>query len=430
MGFSSLEGFDANGKTVLVRADLNAPVREGVVQDSRRFQEAAETVKWLVKRGAKVVVLAHQGRPGDADFLSLSQHAVLLSKHVRKKVKFLDELFSERALAEVRKLGNGRVLLLENTRFYAEETLETAGGGGGKAFAETLFVKALAGVADAFVNEAFSVSHRAQASVVGFPELLPSYAGLCFEREFKAREKAMGVASGKGVVAGGREGSGEAGCKPVVWVLGGGKPVDCLKLLENAVASDSGVGKVLVGGVIGDLCLKAKGFSLGLKEEWLAKQGFPSLVERVSKALDKAGDKVVAPADLAFADADGVREEVPVEKAGSASGVVMDVGGRTAKAFADVVKSAGVVYFKGPLGAFEQPAFETGTRVVLKALESCKGFTLVGGGHSLDALEKFGVNKKKIGHVSSSGGALLAFLLGEELPGLKALERSSSLAGA
>ncbi len=398
------------GKVVLTRVDVNAPVENGVVSDSPRFTECAQTLRALAAGGARVVVLAHQGRPGGEDFLSLAQHAALLSKHVKKKVKFVDDLFGSRALNEIKKLKNGKLLLLENTRFYSEELLEAPP----ERLAQTLFVKTLAsaanaasaGGAGAFVNEAFSVSHRAQASIVGFPELLPSFAGLALEREVGALERATTRAE-----------------RPVVFVFGGGKPDDCFKILKNSLENEI-VDKVLLGGVIGELALLARGKDIGVKRAFLEEKGFTKIVLELKAVLEKFGARIELPRDLAFADADGIRVEVPVDQASGLKALVGDVGSVTANAFANALKQAKTVYFKGPLGEFEKPAFELGTRVVLKAIVESKAFSLVGGGHSMAAIEKFGFNKKKFGHASNAGGALIAFLSGEKLPGLDALEKA------
>jgi phosphoglycerate kinase len=395
--FATLDELAApEGKTVLVRVDINSPIKEGAPQPGPRFAECAETIRELAKRGARVVVLAHQGRAGDEDFTSLEQHAELLGKAVKKKVKFVGDLYGAFALAAISKLKNGKIMLLENTRFYAEESVD-------KNWDKTLMAKRLAGVSQAFVNEAFSVSHRAQTSVVGLPALLPAYAGRSLEKELNALQKATVNPE-----------------RPVVYVLGGGKPDDCFKILKHAV-SEGQADKVLLGGVIGELAVIASGKSLGAKKEWLDEKGFSKLLPEMQKLVAEHADKLLLPTDFAFADADGIRVEARAEEL-KGNERIFDVGSKTAAAFASEIKGAKTVYFKGPIGRYEETAFELGTRLVLKAIESSKAFSLMGGGNTLDAVEKFGINKKKIGHLSTSGGALLAFLGGETLPGIEALK--------
>ncbi|MFH0974115.1 MAG: phosphoglycerate kinase [Candidatus Micrarchaeota archaeon] len=403
--FNTLDDLPApEGKTVFVRVDINSPIKDGLPQPGPRFAECAATIRELAKRGARVIVLAHQGRPGDEDFTSLEAHAALLSKAVKKKVKFVPDLYGAFALAAIAKTKNGKILLLENTRFYAEETLD-------KDWDKTLMAKKLASVGQAFVNDAFSVSHRPQTSVVGLPALLPAFAGRSLERELNALQKATVNPE-----------------RPVVYVLGGGKPDDCFKILKHVTTasgenSDAGgiADKVLLGGVIGELAVIASGKSLGAKREWLEEKGFAKLLPELKKIADEHGHKLVLPTDFAFADADGIRVEVRAEEL-KGSEKIFDVGSKTASAFASEIKAARTVYFKGPVGRYEETAFELGTRLVLKAIESSKAFSLMGGGNTFDACEKFGVNKKRIGHLSTSGGALLAFLGGETLPGIEALK--------
>jgi len=396
--FASLDDLQApENKVVLVRIDINSSIKDGAPQFGARYAECAATIRELAKRGAKVVVLAHQGRAGDEDFTSLDKHAELLSKAVKKKVKFVGDLYGAFALAAIAKSKGGKVLLLENTRFYSEESVE-------KNWDKTLMARKLASVSQAFVNEAFSVSHRAQTSVVGLPALLPSYAGRSLEKELTALQRATVNPE-----------------HPVVYVLGGGKPDDCFKILKHVI--ESGLAdKVLLGGVIGELAVIANGKSLGAKKEWLDEKGFSKLLPEMQKLVsgEQAG-KLVIPTDFAYADADGIRVEVRAEELGGGE-KIFDVGSKTAAAFASEIKAAKTVYFKGPVGRYEETAFELGTRLVLKAIESSKAFSLMGGGNTLDACDKFGVNKKKIGHLSTSGGALLAFLGGETLPGIEALK--------
>ncbi|MEM0475709.1 MAG: phosphoglycerate kinase [Candidatus Norongarragalinales archaeon] len=395
--FQTLDDLSApEGKVVLVRVDINSPVKDGVPQPGPRFTECAQTIRELVKRGARVVVLAHQGRAGDEDFTSLEQHAVLLSKAVKKKVKFVPDLYGAVALAAISKLKNGKILLLENTRFYAEETIE-------KDWAKTLMAKRLASTANAFVNDAFSVSHRAQTSVVGLPALLPSFAGRALEKELNALQRATVNPA-----------------RPVVYVLGGGKPDDCFKIFKYALASGA-ADKILLGGVIGELALIASGKSLGAKREWLDEKGFSKLLPEMQVLVANHADKLLLPIDFAFADKDGIRVEARAEDL-KGNERIFDIGSKTAAAFASEIKQAKTVYFKGPVGRYEETAFELGTRLVLKAIESSKAFSLLGGGNTADAVEKFSVNKKCIGHLSTAGGALLAFLCGETLPGIEAIK--------
>ena len=399
--FKTLDDLECGGKTILVRIDVNAPFnpQTGKIDDSERFEAHAETIRELARKKAKVVILAHQGRAGDEDFLPLEQHAGILSKHVRKKVKYVSDVIGESARGEIRKLSPGKILLLENVRFLAEETLD-------KNFEKTLLVKTLSPLCDAFVSDAFSAAHRAQTSNMGFAKVLPSYAGRVMEREYTSIVKVI-----KNIR------------RPSVYILGGAKPDDVFKLMRSALENNT-VDHILTSGVIGELCLLAEGKDLGGKQEWLKEKGFDALLPQVKELVARFGGKIETPTDFAFADEDGIRVEIPLQQLHKAAKPVFDVGSSTARRYADYVRQAKTVYVKGPLGKFEEPQFELGTKIVFKSLEKTGAFTLMGGGHTLSALEKLGVNPKKIGHISIAGGALLEMLQGKPLPAVEALKEN------
>jgi len=395
----SFEALDAKGKTVLLRVDLNTSLVNGEPQDSPRFAQAGETVRLLARRGAKVAVIAHQGRPGGDDFSSLEKHAVLLSRRAKKKVKFVPDLFGSATLEKIRSLGEGKILLLENSRFYSEESAE------GIDYSKTLLVKSLSSVADCFVNDAFSASHRSQATVTGFPQLLPSYAGphLAEEAELLSRLR-------------------DSAEKPVVYCLGGAKVEECFNVAEYAFANGKAQ-SLLASGVFGDLLFLASGKDLGLKREWLEKKGFLKHSERARRLWEGHKDDIALPIDFAFADDEGFRVET--RDASTAPKSVFDVGGETLNLFKRYLKDAKTVFVKGPAGRYEEPPFELGTKTLFKLVSSSKAFTVVGGGDSGAALEKLGFKEKDFGHVCTAGGAMLDFLTGKELPGLVALENNA-----
>jgi len=404
--FLTLDDFDFAGKTVLVRVDLNSPydTGSGKIQESERLAAHAQTIRELSKKGAKVVILAHQGRAGDGDFIHLDQHAEFLSAKVHKKVKFVADIIGPEAIKQIQKLANGRILLLDNVRFLAEETMELPA----EQHAKSVFVRTLAPLAQAFVSDAYSAAHRPHCSIVGFTTVLPSFAGRVMEAEVNGNTKAR-----------------ERAEHPNVYVLGGAKPDDCVKLLKASVGNPS-VDKILAGGVIGELCLIAKGADLGKPTlEALEKNKWMKDLAVVKDALSKdSSGKIEVPVDLAFEE-NGQRQEVLLSQM-PAPRAVGDIGSKTALKFAEIIKAAKSVYVKGPLGTYEKPAFELGTKLVFEALAKSKAFSLVGGGHTLNALEKFGVNKKKLGHVSLAGGALLTYLCGEPLPGVEALKKAAA----
>jgi phosphoglycerate kinase len=400
--FKTLDDLQCEGKTILVRIDVNAAFNPQTkkIEDGERFTAHAETLRELAGKTAKVVILAHQGRAGDEDFTTLEQHAEILGKHIRKKVKYVSDTIGLTAQNEIRKLSPGKILLLENTRFLAEETLD-------KNFEKTIFVRTLAPLCDAFVSDAFSAAHRAQTSMIGFPKVLPSYAGRVMEKEYTSIAKVLKNMQ-----------------RPSVYILGGAKPDDVFKLMKYALENDT-ADHILTSGVIGELCLLAQGKDLGSKKDWLKEKGFDVLLPQVQELVARYGSKIETPTDFAFKDTDDIRVEIPLQQLPNATKPIFDIGSATAKRYSDYVRQAKTVYAKGPVGKFEEPQFELGTKIVFQALEKTKAFTLMGGGHTLTALEKFGIPKKKISHISIAGGALLEMLQGKPLPAIEALKNSS-----
>ncbi|MCS7106249.1 MAG: phosphoglycerate kinase, partial [Candidatus Aenigmarchaeota archaeon] len=239
MEFLTLDDVQVANKTVLLRVDINVPydVEKKQIQDSERIREHAKTIKELADKKAKVVILAHQGRKGDPDFIHLDQHAKLLSKYVGKEVQFVDDIIGEKAISKIKGLKPGEILLLDNVRFLDEETEEKSS----KDHAKSNLVKKLSKLADIFVNDAFSASHRSHASIVGFTEVLPSYAGRIMEKELKSEERALNPLGMN------------------VFVLGGAKPDDCLNIMDYIFKNKPGsIEKVLTCGTVGEIFLAAK----------------------------------------------------------------------------------------------------------------------------------------------------------------------------
>ena len=399
--FHSMGDFHFAGKTVLVRVDVNSPIKNGVVQENPRIVEHAKTIKELSDKNARVIVLAHQGRAGDDDFTTLEQHANLLSKFVGRKVKYVDDVLGSHAQDSIKKLSDGKIVLLENLRMLAEETLDAPA----EKLAKTIMVQKLSALAQLFVNDAFSAAHRAQTSLVGFTETLPSCAGRIMEREYAALQKATQHAS-----------------HPCVYVLAGAKPEEDLGVMKHGFETKS-VDFALTAGILGQLFLAAKGIHLGKTKEAMEQAGQLKELPAVKELLAKYGERIMVPIDLAYAQ-NGERIEVLVEDVHKAPAQVFDIGSATAQKYADTILDAKTVYVKGPCGKFEDPLFEKGTRIVFKAVEKSGAFSLVGGGHTLTAMEQLGISKKKISHISLGGGVLLEYLAGKPLPAIEALKKN------
>jgi len=401
----TIDDFDFKGKTALIRVDFNSPIdpnTKKVLDDTRIKAHGESTIKELAQKSAKVVVLAHQGRPGDPDFTPLKEHAQILGKILGKPVKFVDDVFGEKAQKTIKGLQNGEILVLDNVRNFADEQKK----GTPEDHAKTELVRKLAPLAEVFVNDAFAAAHRAHVSIVGFTAVLPSVAGRIMEREVKALTKVVQNPE-----------------KPCVYVLGGAKADDALKIsqyvLKNKIADH-----VLTGGVVGHLFLAAKGIDLGKPNmEFLQKKELMQFVSGITELMKTYAKNIEVPADLAV-EADRKRMEIPVSKLPTKY-PIFDIGAETVKKYTSIVKSAKSIVVSGPMGVFENKQFAFGTTKTFEAIASSKAFSLVGGGHSIAAVEELGLNKK-MGYISTAGGALIEFLMGEQLPGVLALEKAAA----
>ncbi|MEM2971914.1 MAG: phosphoglycerate kinase [Candidatus Bathyarchaeia archaeon] len=401
----TLDDVQVRDKVVLVRVDFNSPVdpeTKKVLEDVRIRAHGETTIKELVEKGAKVVVLAHQGRKGDPDFIPLKQHAEILGKVLGKPVKYVDDVFGEKAQKEIKNLKSGEVLVLENVRTFANETKE----GTPEEHAKTELVKNLAPLADLFVNDAFAAAHRAHVSIIGFTAVLPSVAGRIMEKELKSLSKVL-----------------EKPEKPCVFILGGAKADDSLEIsryvLNNKIAD-----YVLTGGVVGHVFLAAKGVNLGKPNmDFLEKKELLGLVPGIKELMQTYPDKIKTPVDLAV-EVNGKRKEVSVSEL-PVDHQIFDIGARTVEEYTKIIRKAKSIVVSGPVGVFENKEFLFGTKRIFEEIANSKAFSLAGGGHTISALQELGLSNK-ISYVSTAGGALIEFLMGKKLPGVAALEKAAS----
>jgi len=400
----TMDDFDFDNRTVLVRVDFNSPIDPEtgkILEDARIRMHGETTIKELVEKGSKVVVLAHQGRPGEPDFTSLEQHAKVLSGILGRPVRYIDDLFGEKAKSAIREMKSEEILVLQNVRTYAKERKK----GTPEEQAKTEFVQSLAPLADIFVNDAFAAAHRAHVSIVGFTPVLPSVAGRIMERELEALAKAL-----------------ESPEKPCVYILGGAKADDALRIskyvLDNNIAD-----YILTGGVAGHLFLVAKGLDLGrLNIEFLQKKKLMEFVQGIRELIREYPKRIKTAPDLAI-DVDGKRREISVEELPTDYSLC-DIGTKTIQQYAEIIEKAKSIVVSGPVGIFENEEFAKGTKMILEAVANSQAFTLVGGGHTVAAVKQFAL-EQKMGYISTAGGALIEFLMGEELPGVAALEEAA-----
>ena len=403
--FLTLDDFDVKDKTVLVRVDFNSPVdpeTKKVLSDTRIRAHGETTIKELAEKGAKVVILAHQGRPGEPDFISLEQHAQILGNILEKPVKFVDDVYGEKAQKAIKELKSGEILVLDNVRKFPGERKKASP----EEHSKSELVMNLAPLADLFVNDAFAAAHRAHASIVGFTVLLPSAAGRIMERELKALSRVL-----------------ESPEKPCVFILGGAKADDSLQIskyvLDNNIAD-----YVLTGGITGHLFLAAKGYDLGKPNmELLEKKELMGLIPGIKELMEKYPGKIETPVDLAI-EVGGKRKEITIEELPTEY-PIYDIGTKTIERYSQIISNAKSIVFSGPPGVYEKEEFVKGTKGLFEAIANSSAFSLVGGGHSVAAVHSLGL-ADKMGYISTAGGALIEFLMGKELPGVAALERAAS----
>ncbi|ARJ05356.1 phosphoglycerate kinase [Cnuibacter physcomitrellae] len=388
------------GKRVVVRCDLNVPVKDGAITDDGRARASVPTLSALLEQGARVVVISHLGRPDgapDAKY-TLEPVATRLGELLDREVAFATDTVGSSAEETVAALGDGEIAALENLRFNAGETSKDAGER--KAFAEKL-----AAFGDAFVSDGFGVVHRKQASVYELAELLPSAAGLLIAEELGVLERLT-----------------ESPERPYTVVLGGSKVSDKLGVIGHLLPR---VDTLLIGGGMLFTFLAAKGYPVG--SSLLEKDQIDTVTGYMAKA-EELGVKLVLPTDVVVASKFGADAETAVTAADAiedtpfgASGLGLDIGPDTAQAFAEAIAGSKTVFWNGPMGVFELEPFAAGTRAVAQALTEVDGLSVVGGGDSAAAVRALGFSDDQFGHISTGGGASLEFLEGKRLPGLEVL---------
>lgn len=398
----TLDDVNLESKKVLLRVDINSPLdpQTGEILDDSRLRSHIPTINKL--SDAKVVILAHQSRPGKNDFTTLERHANRLSSLLGIEVKYIDDVFSSHAKKEINKLDNGEILMLENVRFCSEEIAKEVTSKPPSEQAKTHLVRKLSSYVDFFVNDAFAVSHRSQPSIVGFPIALPSCIGLEMEKEIRMLSEAL-----------------ESNARPKIFSLGGVKADDSMKIIKNLFSKNI-ADRILLSGVVSIIFLKASGINIGRKNEnLLAELNLTKFIPEAEHLLKKYRNKLLLPVDFAF-EKNNKRYEKSVEKINNER--ILDIGEKTIEIFKEEIKKAKIIAANGPCGVFEMPGFEKGTVEILKAMGNAKALSIIGGGHLRTVAERNGIGRK-ITHMSSGGGACVAFLSGEALPGIEIMKR-------
>ena len=388
-----------DNKRVLVRVDFNSPMDpSGNILDDKRIKSHLDTLRAL--EDCRVVLMAHQSRAGKKDYTTLEAHARQATRLLRRDVAYIDDIFGSHAREAIKSLLPREVILLENTRFYAEENMNRTPAD----HAKSHMVKKLAPLFDLFINDAFAVSHRSHCSVVGFTEVLPSIAGILMDKEITALDKGM-----------------KGNEHPTVFSLGGTKADDSIKVTKN-VLGRGGADKILTSGVVATVFMMAAGIDVGdANRKFVEDQEYLEQIPIAAKLLREYPGKIAMPVDVAL-NKNGERVEVAVDTLPTDLPIA-DIGLETIVNYSKDLKDARVTVTNGPTGIFEQEKFRLGTAELLKAATQ-SGYSIVGGGHSIAAIDQLGL-ESKFSHVSMGGGASITYLSGEPLPGIEALKKAA-----
>ncbi len=389
----TVKDIDVCGKRVLVRCDFNVPMKDGAISDDTRIVAALPTIKYLVENGAKVILMSHMGRPeGEANMkFTLKPVAERLQQLMGKDVKFISSptVVDEAVKKAADALANGEMMLLENLRFRKEETKNVPD-----------FTKELAALGEIFVNDAFGTAHRAHCSTAGLADFLPCVSGFLIEKEVKFLGAAV-----------------ENPERPLVAIMGGAKVGDKIPIIRNLLKK---VDTLIVGGGMVFTFFKAQGMEIGTS---ILDADSVDLARELLKEAEKLGVKMLLPVDCVCASefandakkATFDADKLPKDMMG------MDIGPKTVALYKEAVDKAATIVWNGPMGVFEMDNFAAGTKAIAEALAASKAVTIIGGGDSAAAVEKFGLGDKMT-HISTGGGASLEFLEGKVLPGIAAIQ--------
>lgn len=410
MRMNRIDDFNYDNKTVLLRVDINSPIdpiTKKIVSDNR-IKKSIPTIQKILEKNGKLAIIAHQGDTLDyQNLIPLYEHAEKLTGYLGKEVKYIDDVCGPAAQQMVKDLKPGEAILLGNLRYLAEEisTFETAVKLEAHEMLNTYLVRSLAPLFDFYVNDAFAAAHRNAPSMVAFQELLPTAAGELLANEVSALDNVL-----------------EHPNKPCVFVLGGAKISDAFgmmkQVLENGTAD-----KILTSGITGEIMLLAQGMKLGnITEKFIKDRALDVFIKDAKEYLDDYPGKIEFPVDLAF-ESNGERFEVDVNKL-PLEELFMDIGSKTIKIYEDFINTANTIFVNGPAGVYEKKLFEEGTKYLLESIAKAKGYSVIGGGDTVSAAQKF-IDMKDINYVCTAGGAMVQYLSGDKLPLIEAMEKAS-----
>lgn len=403
-----MDELDCAGKTVLLRVDINSPIDRSTkkIVNENRIKKSIPTIEALLRKGAKLAIIAHQGDTLDYEnLISMEEHAAKLSFHLGRKIAYVDDVAGPAARQAVKELKPGEAVLLGNVRYLTEEvsTFENAVKLKAEEMLQTYIVRNLAPLMDYYVNDAFAAAHRNSPSMVAFQQVLPYAGGLLLMEEVASLSKVL-----------------KSPAKPCVFVLGGAKISDAFGMMEQVLASGT-ADKILTCGITGEIMLMAQGIPLGKKmENFIRERGLDVFVKDAEKYLKLYWERLCWPKDLAYEES-GARKEMLVSEL-PAEQMFMDIGENTIAEYKAILSTAATIFVNGPAGAYENPLFEKATRAIWKAIAESSSYSVIGGGDTVAAAQKF-IDTKKISYVSTAGGAMVQFMSGKKLPLMEAMER-------
>ncbi|MEE8358711.1 MAG: phosphoglycerate kinase [Candidatus Hydrothermarchaeales archaeon] len=400
MKLPTLDNFDLAHKRVLLRLDINSPMDpvSNIILDDMRLRSHIPTLHDL--EDSKVIIIAHQSRPGKKDFTPLEPHAKKLREIIKRQVKYVNDTYGDGAKTAIEKLKDGEVLVLENIRFCSDEVSKDVISQTPEEQGKIDLVRKLSSYTDFYVNDAFAVSHRSQPSIVGFPQVMPSCFGRLMEKEITVLTGVM-----------------ESKEKPRVFCLGGIKADDSFKVIKHVL--ERGIAdKILTSGVVANIFLAASGKEIGSQNsKFLKELGLDNFIPEAKGLMDKYEGKIEMPLDLAFQN-NGSRVETTVEKI--PDNRILDIGIETIIQYKSIIEDAKIIVANGPAGVFEMKEFSLGTEEMLNSIASSNGISVIGGGHLATLANSISASKG-ITHISTGGGACVSFLSGEKLPGIEAI---------
>ncbi|AKA48665.1 phosphoglycerate kinase [uncultured archaeon] len=403
--FFTMDDFDLEGKTVFVRIDVNSPIHPETkeVLGNSRFKSHLETINAL--RNSKVVLITHQSRPGTYDFTTTRQHAAVLRRLTGRDVKYVDALFGKNVEEEVRGMSKGDIIMLENSRFYSEETAIDPSDL--DAMMTSNIVEKLSPLMDYYIIDAFPAIHRSQTTLVGFCKAVPNIAGKLIEKEISMLEKF-------------RSGTDH----PKIAILGGSKIEDSITVSKSFLEKGI-VDTIITGGVVGNAFLWASGIDIGKKNrDFILKnnKNHEKLLDTAKFLVSKYRDRILVPQDVVL-NPSGKR--VKIGENGVDGEIMADIGLDTVVVYSEAIMNSKAIFMNGPMGMYELDRYSVGTREIMSFVARTNALKIVGGGHTLGALEKLDM-LHKIDHASSGGGSLISYLSGEPMPVIEALKRSKS----